>query len=96
MRPVRLDGRVTNPGGAPVRFRQAVSDGGWWFRVRRSPGPDGVELVARIPGYMPDEVVTSHPDQEAADAAAKATYTTYRTDVESALTGAHSAAQEAS
>lgn len=94
MQPVRLDNRVTNEDGRPVRHRQARSDGGWWFRVRRSPGPDGVELVTRIPGG--EETVTGYPDQEAADAAARTAYSQYKADVETALTGAHSAAQEAS
>jgi len=95
MQPVRLDARVTNEDGRPVRSRQAASDGGsWWFRVRRSPGPDGVELITRIPGC--EETVTRHPDQGAADAAALLAYSQYRTDVETALSGQHRPVQEAS
>jgi hypothetical protein len=95
MQPVRLDARVTNEDGRPVRHRQAASDGGgWWFRVRRSPGQAGVELAARIPGC--EEIVTRHPDQEAADAASRTAYSQYRADVETALSGGHRTVQEAS
>jgi hypothetical protein len=94
-----LDRRVTAADGRPVPFRQAVSgpddrNGGWWFQVRRSPGADGVELVTAIPAYADD--VTRHATQEDADAAAVAAYSTYLADVESAVSGAHSATQEAS
>jgi hypothetical protein len=90
----RLDGRVTNERGQPVRTRQAASPGGWWWRIRRAPGPDGVELVARVPGY--DEVITPYATEAAADAAAVAAYAGYQADVESAARGIRDAVQEAS
>jgi hypothetical protein len=90
------DRRVTNADGEPVRWRQARSDGGWWFRVRRSPGPTGVELIARIPGWNQEAVITQHASQEDADLAARAAYDEYRAAVDAAVNGAHSAQQEAS
>ena len=59
-----------------------------------SPGPDGVKLVARIPGG--EETVTGYPDQDAADAAARTAYARYQADVETALSGHHRPVQEAS
>jgi|SRR6516164_2784341 len=94
-----LDDRVTSADGSPVRFRQAASgppgrNGGWWFRVRRSPGRDGVELVARIPHVL--DKVTRHATQEDADAAAAVAYGEYADAAGAARSGAPSATEEAS
>lgn len=73
----RFDGRVRDETGRPVpQFRPPWARG--WFIVRRATGPEGVELECRIPGYLAEgERITLHPDQEAAEAAARTIYDGY-------------------
>lgn len=69
-----LDNRVTGRDGLPVT--ELVLFRGW-FRIRRADGSaTGVELTAKIPGYI-DEV-SPHPTQSAAERAARMAYADYR------------------
>jgi hypothetical protein len=81
--PARWDSRVTKPAARGAR-RPVPSYGlpcaGRWLRICRAPGPDGVVLQVRIPGYEPED--RDYPDQAAAEAAGQDIYAGYCTAVE--------------
>jgi hypothetical protein len=72
-----LDSRVTDEDGLPVTERRLFRG---WFTIRRADGrPSGVELIAKIPGYLRE--TSPHPTQSAAERAARMTYAGYRAAV---------------